>query len=323
MTASLSVGELLNIVGLTMGVALYAMLLVMVVRGGKTPAASGRLDPLLLVTALLGLVWNASALPAYDLVKVGIEGPFRLLSAIGFSALGFLPAVVVHSVLRGERQHVSGMARRAIGIAAYVVSGAAMFLQFRAAWAGAPVPAPPAMRLLTYSFVALIVPLAIVTRDQPGSRRALWGAALATFAVSALHLSQFHRGDVAWPVELMGHHASVPLALAILYQDYPFALADLFLKRLLSLLAIVAVVFAAIATFGAGPACLGRRPTERHPGRASRRVVGGDRVDLPVAARRLGVVCRHDRVAAPRLPLVACDHCAQAPDPSGRRRAVE
>jgi two-component system LytT family sensor kinase len=256
-TASLSVGELLNIVGLTMGVALYAMLLVMVVRGGKTPAAGGHLDPLLLVTALLGLVWNASALPAYDLVKVGIEGPFRLLSAIGFSALGFLPAVVVHSVLRGERQHVSGMARRAIGIAAYVVSGAAMFLQFRAAWAGAPVPAPPAMRLLTYSFVALIVPLAIVTRDQPGSRRALWGAALATFAVSALHLSQFHRGDVAWPVELMGHHASVPLALAILYQDYPFALADLFLKRLLSLLAIVGVVFAAIATFGVGSRLLG------------------------------------------------------------------
>jgi len=28
-------------------------------------------------------------------------------------------------------------------------------------------------------------------------------------------------------VELLGHHASLPLALAILYQDYPFALADL------------------------------------------------------------------------------------------------
>jgi hypothetical protein len=40
------------------------------------------------------------------------------------------------------------------------------------------------------------------------------------------------------------------LALAILYQDYPFALADLFLKRALSLLTVVVVVFGAIAIFG-------------------------------------------------------------------------
>jgi hypothetical protein len=42
----------------------------------------------------------------------------------------------------------------------------------------------------------------------------------------------------------------LPLAFAILYQDYPFALADLFLKRALALVAIVTVAFAAIATFG-------------------------------------------------------------------------
>jgi signal transduction histidine kinase len=67
--------------------------------------------------------------------------------------------------------------------------------------------------------------------------------------VSALHLGQLHRGDASWPVELLGHHASLPLALAILYQDYPFALADLFLKRTLALLAIVALAFTAIVTF--------------------------------------------------------------------------
>ena len=48
----------------------------------------------------------------------------------------------------------------------------------------------------------------------------------------------------------MGHHASLPLALAILYQDYPFALADLFLKRALALLAVVTIAFVAVATFG-------------------------------------------------------------------------
>ena len=75
-------------------------------------------------------------------------------------------------------------------------------------------------------------------------------AAGAAFAVSALHLSQLHRGDASWPVELLGHHASVPLALAILYQDYPFAIADLFLKRALTLLTLVAAAFVGIAAFG-------------------------------------------------------------------------
>ena len=77
--------------------------------------------------------------------------------------------------------------------------------------------------------------MAAVTRGQPGAGRALWAAALAIFAVSALHLSQLHRGEASWPVELVGHHASLPLAFAILYQDYPFAFADLFLKRALAL----------------------------------------------------------------------------------------
>ncbi len=103
------------------------------------------------------------------------------------------------------------------------------------------------MRLLTYTYVALVAPLVAVTRRQPGARRALWIAALAIFAVSAMHLSQLHQRGTAWPEELVGHHASLPLAFAILYQDYPFALADLFLKRALSALAAVALAFGAIA----------------------------------------------------------------------------
>ena len=107
------------------------------------------------------------------------------------------------------------------------------------------------MRLLTYTFIALVLPLAVVTRGQPGARRALWAAALSIFAVSALHLSQLHQGDASWPVELLGHHASLPLAFAILYQDFPFALADLFLKRALTLLALVGGAIAGVAAVGA------------------------------------------------------------------------
>jgi hypothetical protein len=39
----------------------------------------------------------------------------------------------------------------------------------------------------------------------------------------------------------VGHHASIPLIFAILYQDFRFALADLFLKRALALFALVAI----------------------------------------------------------------------------------
>ena len=214
------------------------------------PAQGPGFDPLLLATALLGLVWNVVALPAHELPKVGIGGPFPLLVAAGFSALGFLPAVVVHSVLRGGRDGVRGTTKRSIVAVAYAVSAAAAGLHLRSAWGGGPVPDTAGMRLLTYTFVALIVPLAAVTRRQPGSRRALWIAALAIFAVSALHLSHFRQAYSAWWVELVGHHASVPLAVAILYQDYPFALADLFLKRALALLAVVTLAFSAIVVFG-------------------------------------------------------------------------
>jgi two-component system, LytTR family, sensor kinase len=244
-------GELLNLVGLSAGVVLYTVLLAMVVRAGRAGGGHARFDPLLLVTAVLGLVWNLCALPVYELPKVGIPGPFLLLAAVGFSALGLLPAVVVHSVLRGEHDAVRSPWKRSLAAVAYTVSTLAAVLHFRSAWAGAAVPSVLGMRLLTYTFVALIVPLGGVTRGQPGSRRALWAVALATFAVSALHLSQTDQGDPSWPVELVGHHASLPLAFAILYQDYPFALADLFLKRALALLSLVTLAVVAIVTFGA------------------------------------------------------------------------
>src|SRR5207302_371094 len=189
-----------------------------------------------------------------ELPKVGIEGPVPLLAAIGFSALGFLPAVVVHSVLRGAQDDVRRVMKRTLAIVAYGVSAVAAILHLLAMIKGTGVPSPFGMRLLTYAFVALVVPLTVVTRGQPGARRALWAAALSVFAVSALHLSQLHKGDASWPVELLGHHASVPLALAILYQDFPFALADIFLKRALTLLVLVTAALVSVTFLHASSA---------------------------------------------------------------------
>src|SRR5205085_7899914 len=112
-STTLNVGELLNLVGLSTGVVLYAMLLAMVLRAGRAGQKTA-FDSLLLLTSVLGILWNLCALPAYELPKMGFEGPFPYLATVGFSALGFLPAVVVHSVLPDERHLLRASLRRAL-----------------------------------------------------------------------------------------------------------------------------------------------------------------------------------------------------------------
>jgi two-component system LytT family sensor kinase len=243
-------GELLNLIGLSTGVVLYAMLLAMVVRASRVSGGQRPEDRLPLATAILGLTWNICAVPIYELQNRGVRGPVPYLAVVGFSALGFLPAAVIHSVLRSAKDGIRRATTIGLTGAAYSASTLAVVLHMRSLLTGGPIPAVLGMRLLTYVFVALVLPVAFVTRRQPGARRAMWIAALAAFAVSAMHLAQLHTGRDPWPVELLGHHASVPLALAILYQDYPFAFADLFLKRALTLTALVAAAFIGIATLG-------------------------------------------------------------------------
>ena len=64
-------GELLNLVGLSTGVVLYAMLFTMVVRARTMQAADGSLDRLPLATAILGLVWNVCAIRLPVAVWIG------------------------------------------------------------------------------------------------------------------------------------------------------------------------------------------------------------------------------------------------------------
>src|SRR5437667_3077815 len=69
----------------------------------------------------------------------------------------------------------------------------------------------------------------------------------------ALHLSSNHvTGEDTWWMELAGHHASLPLALLILYQDFRFALADIFLKRALAFILLAGLIFG-MFVFGVTP----------------------------------------------------------------------
>jgi two-component system LytT family sensor kinase len=241
--------SLVNVTGFIAGTALYAMLLVMVLRPRITSRESrSRVDSLLVLTALLGLAWNIEAFVTNGLRDFGVPPLPRIPQAIAFSALGLLPAVVVHSVLRVGLARLTSPAALVLVVLAYALSGCAAIIQLGSAIQGSTVPAVAALRLLTLGFTILIVPLAAVTRRQPGGRRALWMTALAVFAVSALHLSQHERLQASWSAELIGHHASLPLALSILYQEYPFALADVFLKRALALVSLMITALLAYVT---------------------------------------------------------------------------
>src|SRR5262245_37107440 len=245
MTAT-ATAALLNLLGYITGLSLYTMLLVMLLKAPRAASALGadsdKTDRLPLGVALLGLGWKRGVLLDVGWRSVGGWRSSALVGAAAFAALGFLPAVVVHSVLRSgdawRRPMTMGML-----IAAYSFSAAASVLHFYQAFVRQTTPSHWALHILTAGFSALIIALLTATRGRPGWGGAGWVVALAVFAVSAVHLSHHEGREYPWWVELAGHHASLPLALVILYQDYRFALADIFLKRALSLVLLVGLAF--------------------------------------------------------------------------------
>src|SRR5918995_120432 len=232
--------ELLHVVGFLTGALLYGMLLFMVTRPPARP------DPFAFSTGLLGLVWNVGELAAYAARLAGLEAVTSWIDASSFTALGLLASVVVHSVARAPfrttvRRDLVGTTVAAI---VYACAAFAGVMHFVAAATAQALPSPSGLTVLTIGLLATIPALITAARQHLNGARALWMAALAVVAVSALHLGRVHGAQQSWPVELIGHHASIVLAFAILYQDYRFAFADLFLKHALTLIALVAIVFA-------------------------------------------------------------------------------
>lgn len=233
-------GVIVDLAGYLTGIALYVMLAAMVWREHARDGAwwlteRGRLP---LATAICGVVWNLGALTSLVFDVAGGIRPSPYVVAVAFAALGFLPAVVVHSLLEGREAGASHQVSRWLIRCSYALGAVASVLHFWNASQSLPVPSRPALWLLTCGFGALMALLIVITRDQPLGRRGTWVAALAFFAVSAMHFGR-HVGNESWWVELVGHHASLPLALAILLQDYRFAFADLFLKNAIALLLLV------------------------------------------------------------------------------------
>ncbi|MBS1808990.1 MAG: histidine kinase [Acidobacteria bacterium] len=239
---SQAAATIINLLAFLTGIVLYTMLLVMLLGARRNAAPTHTpTNKLPLATALLGLSWNLGAFAVFGLERLSATTSLAGIEAFAFTALGFLPAVVVHSVLRSGET----MRGRSLGLtwAAYGLSAVASALHFVNVVTAQQVPSHVALHLLTFGFTALIVLLLLLTLKRQGWqqwwRSAGWVIALAVFAVSASHLSHHEGAEYAWWVELIGHHSALPLALVILYQDYRFALADIFLKRALAWLSLV------------------------------------------------------------------------------------
>ena len=226
---------LINLLGFTVGAALYFLLGLMVLnqkRSGRT----GSVTALLLLTSALGLVWNAGELFLFLEQDLSGTAVFLLLSAAAYSALGFLPSVVVHSAQR------DGGKAFWLTYAAYGLSTFAALLHFYSAVTNSSAPSEIGLQALTFGAVALTAALLVFNFRETSERKAVWASALLVFAVSSFHLSGEFEGS-SWLVELIAHQSSLPIALVILHQNYRFAFADLFLKRAISLILLALFAF--------------------------------------------------------------------------------
>ena len=248
--------SLINLLGFTVGVALYALLFVMIVRHRKSKARFS-FDFPLFTTSVLGFLWNTGELVDFiwrDFYQVSLS---PILQAISYSALGFLPSVVVYSAWKNSDNAEKKV--RWLTFLAYGLSAFASLLHFHSAIVFGSAPSDLALRILTFGSLALLVGLLVFTFRQTLEKKAVWITALLIFAVSALHLSS-QKEENSWLVELVAHQSSLPLALAILLQDYRFAFADLFLKRALSLLLLASLAFG-LYVFAAVPLSRGTKRT--------------------------------------------------------------
>ena len=180
--------ELLHVVGDPTGAVLYAMLFSMAVRDTRS-------DRLIVCTAQLGLAWNLGELMGHGARALGLAAAEPWFAAGAFAALGFLAAVVIHSVARGASDEAAPHRSIARTLTQFGYGGATLAggLQFAASARGLVVPDSAALLLLSRgSPRACARALGHTTRRQPNASRATWMIALAVFAISALHVGNFH-----------------------------------------------------------------------------------------------------------------------------------
>ena len=236
MNPALSAHEplLVNTIGHTLGVVLFAVSLYFLLRGHA--------HRLSVAAAALALTWNLSSLLVLAWPDQG------WLVSLSTSALSVLPAVLLHLSL-GNR--FATIVRLGYGLA-----GISVMLHALEEHADLGVTHSGALSLTTGGFAALTLLTALALVFSRAGDRAMGSRLAAAMALFLLAVSMAHFGHGEahrpWSVELLVHHASVPLALLVLLQDYRFVLLDAFIRVVASLLLASAVLFAGVSWIAPG-----------------------------------------------------------------------
>jgi hypothetical protein len=219
--------DLTNLLGHAAGALVFGIFLVLLLR--ENPAQRLRGRRLTLVCASLALAWNATSLL---IAAVRPEGWIvDALVVLGTSALSLLPALLLHISMNGRP--------RVLIVAGYVLSAVAVGMHISELRFGSPEIHHTALNVTAFGFALLTLGAAAINFRS----RAVASMALLLLSLSFAHF-QKDSAHSFWILELLVHHASIPLSLFVLLQDYRFLLLDAFIRFLANILLAAVVTFA-------------------------------------------------------------------------------
>ena len=229
---------LINTVGHTAGLLLFAVIIALLLRDG-TVHGLGQ-TKMSLIAASLALGWNVGALVTSHCLHPG-SLLVRVIMTASFSLLSLLPAVLLHVAARGRQ--------RAIVLLGYALSSCAVMLHFADLFWRDVGLHQSALLVVAIGFDLLtLVAFALrpLSRSEP-LKLSDWLAFVGTVAVFVLLFLHFGYQHVSspWAAEIAWHHIGIPVALIVLLQDYRFLLLDTFIRFLVN--SAMAAVY--VATF--------------------------------------------------------------------------
>jgi signal transduction histidine kinase len=213
-------GQLINWFGHAAGAVIFGLFFGLLWRD-RSPSR----NKALLATAL-ALLWNLAELAG---LALGSVGPW--LGAMESTAFSLLPCVLFDVVIGGRPRWAAR--------AGYSLSAAAALLHLGELVSDSKILHGAGLYLVAAGFGALAIYAAFRTRE-----RALPALAILLLSLSILHFAEDELHTALW-VELLVHHAGIPLAMFVLLQDYRFVFLDALIRFFANIL--VALVFAAAA----------------------------------------------------------------------------
>lgn len=232
---------LINTVGHSVGLLLFAVLVGLLIADWRRNGI--RQTGLTLTAATLALLWNLGSL----LVLASSHASLATLDTLvtfSFSVLTILPAVLLDVVLQQKN--------RLVVAGGYVISCAAIGLHLYELVLADPELHGWAAYSVAGGYGVLLTLAILITikteKDATLARsRIVSLLCLLCFALSFLHFGNHHPA-AAWTAEVAWHHASIPLVLFVLLQDYRFLFLDVFFQFLFNFGLAAVFVVAAFVT---------------------------------------------------------------------------